>query len=232
MKKTSKYKGVFWYKRGKKWRGRLYYNYKSICLGYFDDEEECARAYDKKAKELFGEFARGLNFPEEVESVNGVKEIRLTRGKVALVDEEDFDELNKYKWSAFKHRNTFYAVRNVRGKPLLRMHRVIMGDVKGVIYDHINGDGLDNRKSNLRIATAQQNNMNRIPRKGCSSKYKGVSWNKPNKKWLCILGHNYKNTYLGSFDDEEECARAYDKKAKELFGEFARLNFPEETIGE
>ncbi len=223
--RTSKYKGVCRYKPSKKWIGSMKHNNKSIYLGSFDDEEECARAYDKKVKELYGEWARGLNFPE-VESINGVKEIKLTRGKVALVDEEDFDKLNKYKWSAWKdkNKNIFYAM----GGNRLRMHRVIMGDIKGVAYDHINGDGLDNRKSNLRIATTQQNNMNTIPRKGGSSKYKGVCWHKRKKKWMSRIGYNYNIVHIGYFDDEVEAALAYDKKAKELFGEFARLNFPDE----
>ncbi len=105
------------------------------------------------------------------------------------------------------------------------MHRLIVGAKAGISIDHINGNTLDNRKCNLRIATPSQNSMNqRI--KEHSSHYKGVTWHRQHGKWYAQLKHNQHLNFLGLFLNEEDAARAYDAKAKELFGEFARLNFP------
>lgn len=105
------------------------------------------------------------------------------------------------------------------------MHRVIMGDVEGKFVDHINHNGLDNRKANLRFATAQQNTWNKRKQKGnYSSQYKGVHWVKSEKNWRALITCNKKMIYIGRFDDETAAAMAYDEKAKELFGEYASLN--------
>ena len=159
------------------------------------------------------------------------KEIKLTNGKHALVDDEDFDLLNKFNWCATKITNTYYANRAivVNGEQYqLRMHRVILGFKKGdgKQSDHINGNGLDNRRSNLRECTSQQNNFNRSANVNAKSKYKGVK-QKKNKKWEANIQFNKKKIYIGSFDNEDDAGRAYDKKATELFGDFARLNFPQ-----
>ncbi len=169
-----------------------------------------------------------------------MKEIHLTQGKVALVDDEDYELLNKYKWCAKKDRNIFYTTRgitiqsqnkakNIKQKTkIIRMHRLIMkGKLKSnKEIDHINGNSLDNRRCNLRIVTRSQNNMNQKKTRG-TSKYKGVSWHKNNKKWRSQIRLNGKQMYLGLFDNEAEAAKAYDKRAKELFGEFAKPNFGE-----
>jgi len=94
--------------------------------------------------------------------------------------------------------------------------------------DHINGNPLDNRKSNLRICTHAENSNNTGPRKNNTSGYKGVYWAKRNKRWLAQITHNGKQVYIGHYKDKEEAARAYDAKAKEFQGEFAYLNFPDE----
>lgn len=147
-------------------------------------------------------------------------------GKFMLVDNEDFESINGYKWSVTK---TGYAQAHIpntgcAGKPVLA-HTLIMNTPKGLEVDHINGNKLDNRKSKLRIVTKQQNYQNQGKRLGCYSKYKGVSWNKRSKKWLAYICLNYKLIHLGYFSDEIEAGKAYDTKAKELFGEFAKLNF-------
>lgn len=104
------------------------------------------------------------------------------------------------------------------------MHRLIMEAKQQQKVDHINGDGLDNRKENLRFATTSENAMNKCSTKNKSSSYKGVSWYKRYKKWQAQIKFKGKSIYIGIFDTEIEAAKAYDNKAKELFGEFAKLN--------
>lgn len=98
---------------------------------------------------------------------------------------------------------------------------------KGVICDHKNHNGLDNRKSNLQLCTIAQNQYNKAAKKGCSSRYKGVMFRSDCKRWRVKIGFNYKRIHLGNFPDQIKAASAYDDKAMELFGEFAYLNFPE-----
>jgi hypothetical protein len=151
-----------------------------------------------------------------------------------LVDEADFAILSQWNWSASKTGGTgdrhWYAQRGRTpseitegGKtaPIL-MHRYLLGDpIEGV--DHKNRNSLDNRRENLRKASTVQNSANSMSRAG-SSKFKGVSWRR--NRWCAVIRDHYKTTYLGSFDIEEEAARAYDEAARRLHGEFARVNFP------
>lgn len=162
-----------------------------------------------------------------------MKEIKLTQGKVALVDDEDFVILSEYKWYAIKNKNTFYAVRHKENNPalnLIRMHREITGAKHGDIVDHKNRDGLDNRRQNIRICTSSQNSRNRQSGKNSSSKYLGVTIDKEGigKKrgalWRADIRHNGKRHYIGKYKDEEMAAIAYNEKAKKLHGEFANLN--------
>lgn len=158
-----------------------------------------------------------------------MKRIPLTQGKFALVDDEDFEWFSRWRWHTQKSRRTFYATRNQltqKGKQkTIYMHRVILRLPKDVQADHINGRGLDNRKQNLRIATVAQNHFNQqSPRLGCVSKFKGVVWDKRSQKWMARIRFNYKRYYLGLFDKEVRAAKAYNKAARELFGEFAALN--------
>jgi hypothetical protein len=154
------------------------------------------------------------------------KEIRLTQGKVALVDDADFDWLNQFKWCAHRDCNTFYAKRaapTVNGKRgVLYMHALLVG--KGC--DHKDGNGLNNQRNNLRPATTQQNNWNRGAHKNSTSPFNGVSWNKSSNKWQAHIGFNGKKQHLGYFHDEVEAAQVWDAAACEYFGGYARLNFP------
>lgn len=151
-----------------------------------------------------------------------MKTIPLTQGKIALVDDEDYERVSAFKWYAHKNYRTFYALRHTPWKDgarqVIRMHSFIMG----IPYvDHVNCDGLDNRKKNLRSADSRQSSQNRRKELNSCSRFKGVSWDK--KHWRARI----KGTIsLGNFDSEEAAARAYDEAAKKLFGEFARLNFP------
>ena len=158
------------------------------------------------------------------------RKISLTRGKFAIVGPADYEKLNKYNWHALKCRDTFYAVRIGRKSEARRgkniwMHRVVLGLDEGVICDHINHNGLDNRKANLRPATHSQNMCNRPKRKTkCRSKYKGVFWNDEKRKWQAQIKHKGRAIHIGYFDYEQDAAIAYDDYAIELFGEFAYLN--------
>ena len=148
---------------------------------------------------------------------------------VVLVDDEDFDESNKFKWSVIKSRNTFYAIRivNNNGNPtMVYLHRQIMNKhlQKGLIIDHINHNGLDNRKCNLRIVTVQQNQQNSTSRKNSTSKYLGVSFYKKSLKWNAKIWINNKNLHLGYYVNENDAAQAYNKAALKHFGKYANLN--------
>lgn len=161
------------------------------------------------------------------------REITLSRGYVALVDDEDYDWLMVGgKWSVRGHEPHLYAGRTIwEGKKCHgeTMHRLILPTTAQV--DHINGDTLDNRRSNLREATPSQNSANRKRRADSRNKYKGVGRTAGGgAPWLAAITVEGQSQHIGVFDTEEEAARAYDKFARALFGDFARLNFPVEAV--
>lgn len=161
--------------------------------------------------------------------------ITLTNGMQTLVDADLFEELNQYRWGYLSAGG--YVVRPIR-KPsgkrgTVFMHKVILPSPKGMVTDHINGDPLDNRRENLRVATRGGNVRNSRHRVNAVSNYKGVCYVRARGKiyyrascWGAGVPQNKK--HLGHFPTEEAAARAYDRRAWELFGEFARLNFPDE----
>lgn len=158
------------------------------------------------------------------------KTIGLSQGKFAVVDDEDFERLNQYKWSWEDHPyGNGRAQRKMRcsdGKMVkIFMHREILGVSKGMQVDHINHDTLDNRKQNLRSCTNTENGRNRTKFKGCSSIYKGVCLVKGTGRWRASTFCDGKAIYLGIYDDPVEAALAYDRFAAENYGEFAVLNF-------
>lgn len=157
------------------------------------------------------------------------------KGRFVIVDDDDYELIKNYTLSADKvGKDKVYVslfIENERGsrRKKVRLHVFLMNPPKGYHVDHINGDTFDNRRSNLRVCTNDQNARNQKPQKNRTSKYKGVSWNKRVGKWEAYITYRYKKIRLGFFDSEEEAARAYDTAAHFYFGEFANYNFPEDV---
>jgi len=149
--------------------------------------------------------------------------IFLTKNKYTIVDWADYADLSSDLWHFSGGK---YASRKGSDGKRLWMHKVIMGGPPGVEVDHINGDKLDNRRSNLRLCDDAQQAHNRVSVGGVS-RFKGVTWEKHLGKWRARIVYMHKRRSLGIFGNEEEAAKAYDRAAKELFGEFAKLNFPD-----
>lgn len=158
-----------------------------------------------------------------------MKEIQLTQGKVALVDDDMFDYLNQWKWFANLQNGKFYARTNIpkiNGKrSSLLMHRLILNLHNTKLQvDHLNHSTLDNRKCNLRACTQSENLQNCNIYSNNKSGYKGVSYSKTNKKWQVSIGVNKDKVYLGCFINLKDAARAYNAAAVKYHGEFANLN--------
>ena len=156
-----------------------------------------------------------------------MKEIPLTQGQIAIIDDKDFERVGKFKWCAGRVRDDYYAIRDIRlkgGKKMrVSMARFILNAPAGLQVDHINHHTLDNQRRNLRLCTASQNHQNQKP-SGGTSKYKGVSWHRRYKNWQAQCCQKGRRIYLGSFNDEKEAAMAYDKFASAHLGRFALLN--------
>ena len=159
------------------------------------------------------------------------RHIPLTQGKYAIVDPEDYERFGQYRWFAVRSRDTFYAARSARRekdgrRKSYQMHREIMKIAEGMVCDHINGDGLDNRKANLREATCAQNNWNRAKSRVIScSKYKGLAWDRQDRRWEVRISVNGRRIYIGRFKDQLEAAKAYDAAAVKYHGQYANVNF-------
>ena len=153
-----------------------------------------------------------------------MKQIELTQGKFALVDDDDFEELNQYNW-CFSHG---YAVRYVTvsvKRTTQGMHRLVTNCATDMDVDHINHDRLDNQKANLRVCSTSENCHNQKVRTYAkSSRFKGVCFNKKLGKWEAKIQLNNKQKYLGLFENEIDAAIAYNNAAIEFFGEFALIN--------
>ncbi|MBK5262657.1 MAG: hypothetical protein JJE17_08825 [Peptostreptococcaceae bacterium] len=227
--KLGHFSGVGFNKQIQKYKVRIRINGVLKYLGCFDNKFDAAMAYDNEVKA--NGIDRRLNFPEpEPENlIKNTKLIRLTQGKFAIIDSFNYERVNKHKWYAECGYNTFYAsrrlVRNgIRGTE--KLHRFILNiEDPNILIDHWDRNGLNCTEENMRVATNQQNSQNQIGSKNSTSQYKGVYFNKEKKKYSAQIKVNFKSNHIGHFNSEIEAALAYDLKAKELFGEFAYLNF-------
>jgi hypothetical protein len=161
--------------------------------------------------------------PKPAEPPGDIRRIPLGRGQYAYVDAADCEWLRQWNWRL----HGGYATRYERGKRIF-MHRQIMQAPKGKIVDHIDGNPRNNYRSNLRICTPGENARNMGKRTGATSRFKGVCWHRKAGKWCAVIKFEGRRIWLGYFDDEVEAARVYDRAAVELFGLFARPNFPED----
>jgi hypothetical protein len=161
------------------------------------------------------------------------RRIPLTEGKFTIVDPSDFYLLNAFDWLTCGRDDNLYAARVIRSKTgqlnTILMHRQILNAPPGLLVDHSNTNSLDNRSSNLRLATPSQNSCNsRRNKSNTYSRYRGVSFSKRKQKWFAAIRNQGRKLWLGYFDNELDAARAYDNAAKKYHGEFAKLNFPKE----
>jgi hypothetical protein len=153
-----------------------------------------------------------------------MREIQLTKWKVALVDDADFEWLNQWKWSALERKGIFHVKRSEDGK-IIYMHRLIFGlSDKNILCDHRDRNGLNNQRDNLRTATRSENNCNIASHRNSSSKYLGVHFFKRDSKWCAHIEKAGKKKNLGYFETEEAAAIAYNEAAVIWHGEFANLN--------
>lgn len=197
---------------------------------------ECGLEVDKREFDLLHRAPRACRHARrpEIVTVDGVEAaaIRIAPGVVALVDPCDA-HLAAFKWYANRKRGyTTYAVHTPvgAGQKYVFLHRVVLGLTdSALIVDHVNGNGLDCRRSNLRLATVSQNGANRKLQRNNTSGYRGVFWHKPSGSWRAQIKSLGRRYALGSFPSVEAAAKAYDAAARSHFGAFARLNFPEIT---
>lgn len=157
-----------------------------------------------------------------------MKEIPLTRGYVTIIDDADFEMISKWKWCTLKTKWNVYAIHSVFRVGKRRhvyMHRLLLSAPDNVYVDHIDRNGLNNTRANIRLCSNAQNLWNSGKKKNNSSGYKGVSWQKRDRRWRAKIVFHGQRIHIGYFTDVIEAARAYDAKAIELYGEFASPNF-------
>ena len=197
--------------------------------GVFWDGEIYRRTAICKLTHLY--YVRGAWYAwqAKAQAVPECAEFYLGNGLFAICDWCDFNSVKSFKWNStsLDSRVQWAWAHDVENggekRKKVAMHNIIMKPSEGFIVDHINGNGLDNRRSNLRIVTRQQNTFNSV-HKGGTSKYKGVALDKESGLWRAYIAKDGKRTWLGRFPDELSAAIAYDKAAKDMFGEYAKLN--------
>ena len=232
---TSKVPGVSFDKESKKWKVHIVINKKQVTIGRFKDYDDAVAARKAAEDEHYGEFARRTEpVPEEYVApperrdhspalwyMFGYGEVYcvpLTKDKYAMIDVCDYDKVKDYKWFVTAQG---YAGTNINGNGVL-LHRHIMNPNDGEQVDHINGDPIDNRSSNLRCVTPQQNSWNTRAKCTSSSGHKGV-W-KINSRWEVSMHIEGKKTYLGRFSTLEEALEVRNAAYREHHGDFARYD--------
>ncbi len=241
-RKTDGLKGV--YKNGERYVARLHIDGFTKYLGTFDTIEDALSERKRAEKEYYGEFAREYPMVEHIRiepvyrdysiikiylaDYGEVYKVPLTKGEYAIIDIEDYALVVKYKWNAkFNKSNSLYyantsiTIPSTNKRTSITMHRLIMNAGKGVVVDHINGNALDNRRCNLRFATASENSMNRSKTVLNTSGFKGVY--KDKSRWLAKIGIGGKRIYLGTFDTPELAYAAYCAAALKYHKEFANF---------
>jgi len=152
------------------------------------------------------------------------RKIKLTRGKLALIDNEDFEYLNQWKW----HWDGEYAARTIKFNGIthkITMHRLILNNIpKGKESDHINRDKLDNRRNNLRIVSNAENQMNKNLQKNNRSGVRGICWYGKYDKWQTRIGFGGKKMFLGYFSNIKDAIEIYNTTSKKLYGKFTYIN--------
>lgn len=157
-----------------------------------------------------------------------MKEIPLGGGLLAVVDDCDWDAVKMHHWYAYKgRRGTMYVATKLPGNACVALHRFILRPAPNQQVDHIDRNGLDCRRKNLRVCSASQNQANKVSRSDCKNPYKGITFNKKRHRWVAQITKDYKNYNLGMYTTAVDAACAYDDAAVEMFGDFARINFPE-----
>ena len=176
------------------------------------------------------EFVQNVSLPIGIE-IGKTREISLTQGMIAIVDDEDYERLSQHKWYAHKNKYTIYVHRREGKGPTISMHREVLGLMfgDGKRIDHWNRNGLDNRKQNLRLVTNSQNMINCRLQRHNTSGYRGVGWLSREGKWGASIHINRKKKYCGVYNDKISAAKAFDRAAIKYRGDDAVLNFPREN---
>lgn len=226
-----------------KWEPATGISYYTITMGRFI--LNCVPGDGKRVVYLNGDKLDNRNcnilveIKNQVRRYDGFVEIDVGHGRKAVVNEADYSTIDKYTWGAAKSKGgqIWYAQTNIKRKngkySPVQMHKLIVPDVpSGMVRDHVNGNGLDNRRKNIRICEPKHNSRNQqAHRDKKHSRYKGVAIMPGNRTrpWFARIIVDYKQIYLGWFGTEIEAARAYDGGARQYFGEYARVNFPGDT---
>ncbi len=239
---ASGYKGVHFFKRTKQWGAYIKTDGRQRWLGIFDTVEAAHAVYVEAAKAVHGEFAnwggpgratrppRTNKNPElgDQPASQTYCALPLTKGQSAIVDREDYERLAVFNWYATwsESAGTFYATRSIhspagREGSKMQMHRELLSAPPGVTVDHRNGDGLDNRRNNLRLATRSQNACNRAVFKNSTSGIKSVIFHKQNRRWRARIQIDGERISLGCFATKQEAQAAYISAAARIHGEFA-----------
>lgn len=185
-------------------------------------------------QKLVGQQLVPLSFLEPLTSVRGFIKINqlkmikipLTHNRFALIDDEDAVKVLPYKWRVIQNRYAVGRLHGISKNPSVRLHRLVMDAPYDMDVDHIDHDGFNNQKDNLRICTTSQNLANQRPQKrvGKTSRFKGVFWASEKRKWQAQVKKDGKKIFLGRFLNENDAATAYNEAAKQIFGNFAFLN--------